>query len=112
MLVELFVFFEIVIVGLFFTAFFTKQEIIWAIEVIISAVMMANSYTIETYVYHFNMTSFSYYPVLVVNSYPYLMGINSIFFGLGLILLLFDIFEKYGVKFMKRNEGKNQKPTE
>lgn len=99
MLVELFVFFEIVAIGIFIAAFFTKQEILWAISLILFGVLMFTSYDVEYYVYQWNATLSAYYPVAVTHSYPYLMGINSLFFVLSLVLLLFDIFDKYGSRF-------------
>jgi len=99
MLVELFVFFEIVAIGIFIASFFTKQEILWAISLVLFGVLMFTSYNVEYYVYEWNATISAYYPVAITHSYPYLMGINSLFFGLSIILALFDIFDKYGSKF-------------
>ena len=96
MLVELFIFFEIVVVGLFITSFFTKQEILWTLTAVISGVLMFTSFNIETYIYEFNTTLKAYQPVLITHSYPYLMGLNMLFFVLALILGLFDLFDKYG----------------
>jgi len=100
MLVGLFIFFEIVVIGLFIASFFTKQEILWAITVVISGVLMFTSYNIETYVYELNQTLGAYQAVSVSYSYPYLMGINMVFFILALILGMFDLFDKYGKKFV------------
>jgi len=104
MLVGLFIFFEIVVIVMFMISFFTKQEILWVITSVLSGVLMFTSYHVETYVYIFNETSASYYPVLQTNSYPYLMGINLLFFVLALILGLFDLFDKYGKKFAGSKE--------
>jgi hypothetical protein len=98
MLVELYVFFEIVAIGIFIASFFTKQEILWAISLVLFGFIMFSSYNVEYYVYEWNSTISAYYPVAVTHSYPYLMGINSVFFVLSLVLLLFDIFDKYGTK--------------
>ena len=102
MLVELFIFFEIVVIGLFIASFFTKQEILWIIMIIISGTLMFTSYNIETYVYAINATSGTYEATSVSYSYPYLMAINLIFFGLGILLMIFDIFDKYGRKIIKK----------
>lgn len=99
MLIELFIFFEIIVIGLFIASFFTKQEILWTITLVISGVLMFTSYHVETYVYEFNTTISAYSPVIVSHSYPYLMAINMIFFSLALVLGMFDLFEKYGSKF-------------
>lgn len=101
MLLEIYVFFQVVVIVLFATAFFTKQEIIWALSIIFSAVLMASSWFIEYSVYEYNATVGAYVPVFVSESYPYLSGINFVFFALGLTLMMFDLFEKYGNKFAK-----------
>ena len=67
----------------------------------LAAVLMFASYGIEVHSYEFNSTINAYEPIVITSSYPYLMAINIAFFGLGLILLLFDIFDKYGSKFSK-----------
>lgn len=60
---------------------------------------MVSTYNVQQYIYQFNATINAYSPVLVSSSYPYLMALNMAFLGLTLLLGLFDIFEKYGVKF-------------
>ena len=100
MIIGLFVFFEVILIGLFIASFFTKQEILWAITLVISGVLMFTSYHVETYVYVHNATINAYSPVIVSHSYPYLMGINMLFFILALILGIFDIFDKYGSRFV------------
>ena len=66
---------------------------------------MYTSFNIEIYIYEFNLALGAYEPVLITNSYPYLMGLNMLFFVLALILGLFDMFDKYGVNLFKK--GKN-----
>lgn len=100
MLIELFIFYEIVGIGLFLAAFFTKQEILWAITSVITGILMFTSFSIEYQTYAYNATSFIYYPVVISHSYPYLMGINMLFFVLALVLGMFDLFDKYGSKFI------------
>lgn len=103
MLIELFVFFEVVVIGMFIAAFFTKQELLWAITLILSGVLMFTSYHVEYYVYEWNVTATAYYPVAVSHSYPYLMAINLVFFVLALVLGMFDLFDKYGTKLAGKN---------
>jgi len=98
MLVELFIFFEIVAIGMFVASFFTKQEILWAVTIVLFGVLMFTSYNVEYYVYTWNEVSMSYDPVVMTHSYPYLMAINMLFFVLALLLTLFDVFDKYGSK--------------
>jgi prepilin signal peptidase PulO-like enzyme (type II secretory pathway) len=104
MLVELYVFFEIVMLIVFFIAFFTKQEILWAISAIFSGFLMYSSFDIQTYVYEFNSTINAYSPIVISNNFIYLVWINLIFLALSVILGLFDMFDKYGSKIFKRGE--------
>lgn len=105
MLVELYIFFMIVSIGLFITAFYTKQEILWTICLVLFAVLMYQSYNVEYYTYEWNEDMYAYEPVIISNSYPYLMGINLLFFVLSMILLIFDIFDKYGMRFARGGSG-------
>lgn len=106
MLVELYIFFEIVVIGLFIASFFTKQEILWTITLIFAGVLMFTSYNVETYVYQYNSTMMAYEPIPVSHNYTYLMGLNLVFFVLALILGLFDLFDKYGSRFVGgKSEG-------
>lgn len=104
MLIELYIFFEIVMIVAFATAFFTKQEIIWGIAAVISGMLMFTSYHIETYLYQFNETLSVYQPVAVSYSYGYMMAINMLFFVLSLLLSIFDMWDKYGTKFLKKSK--------
>jgi len=104
MLVEIFIFFEIVTVGLFLASFFTKQEILWAITLVLSGTMMFTSWHIEFPSYVYNATTLVYDPVVISHNYPYLMALNMLFFSLALILGLFDLFDKYGSKFAGKKE--------
>ena len=105
MLIEIYIFFQVVVIGLFLVGFWTKQEIIWAMTVVFSGIMMATSYSVEKYVYTYNSLLMIYEPVSVSNSYPYLMGINMLFFGLAVLLGMFDLWDKYGGKFAKDNKN-------
>ena len=96
MLVEIFIFFEIIVIGLFLVAFYTKQEIMWALTAIFSGAMMFTSYNIEIANYVYNTTLGAYQTVITSFTYPYLSRINMIFFGLALALGIFDLFDKYG----------------
>ena len=102
MIIELYVLFEIIAIIAFCMAFFTRQELLWAISLVLTGLMAMSSYNIEYYIYKFNVTIGAYYPVMVNYSYPYLMGINLIFVILSILLGLFDLFDKYGWKFIKR----------
>jgi hypothetical protein len=109
MLIELFIFFEFVTIGLFITAFFTKQEILWALTAVLSGVLMFTSYNIEIHGYQFNTSTQIYELSMISYSFIYLVGINMLFMSLALLLGLFDLFDKYGIKFSswKRKKDKN-----
>lgn len=96
MLVEIYIFFQIVVIGLFLASFFTKQEILWVLTLVLSGVLMFTSFHVESYVYQVNVTLGAYEAIQVSHSYPYLMGINLLFFVLSMVLGLFDLFDKYG----------------
>lgn len=66
----------------------------------VSGILMFSSFNIEYYVYEYNATLAAYQPVAVSHSYPYLMGINMLFFVLAMILGLFDLFDKYGSRLV------------
>lgn len=96
MILELFIVFQIVTVGIFLAAFFTHQELLWGLSLIFSAVMMYTSYTIEFYQWIYNSTIGVHQQVMTSVSYPYLMGLNFLFFALTILLGLYDIFDKFG----------------
>jgi len=107
MLLTLFIFFEIVVLGLFITSFFTKQELLWFMTCIMSGVMAYTSFSIEQVVYVYNASINTHSPVVMSYSYPYLMGINLLFFSLSLALGFYDIYDKYGEELMKRLKGRS-----
>jgi len=107
MLLEIFILLEIVNITIFLIAFFTKQEILWAIALVTSGIMMFTSYNIQQYIYKFDSVTGAYNSVLVSTSHPYLMGFHMIFFALSLVLGFSDVFEKYGVpQALKKLKGK------
>lgn len=98
MLIELYIFFELITVVLFGLSFFTKQEILWALTCLFSGVMAFLSTNIEKSMYVYNSTITAYSGVTVTYTYTYLMGLNIGLFSLAMLLLIFDIWEKYGSK--------------
>jgi hypothetical protein len=60
---------------------------------------MFSSYGIEKTIYVYNATlsntTVVYESAVISTNYPYLMGFNAVFFGLSLILVFFDMFDKY-----------------
>jgi len=84
MLLSLIILFEVVMVGAFATAFFTKQELFWLLSTFLSGVLMIVSYNVEIIIEN----GIYNYPM------PYLMGINLLFFALTILFGLFDIFDK------------------
>lgn len=108
MLVSIFMFFELILIGLFIASFFTHQEILWALTLLFSGVLMFTSWNVESYIYVYNVTSSAYDPTMVTHSYPYLMGINLVFFVLALVLTIFDLFDKYGARAVNNKEDDDE----
>jgi hypothetical protein len=102
MLLELYVFYEVLAIGLFIAAFFTHQEILWGLACVFAGILAFASYGIDTYVYSCSIdpTVSSTVPIckdiLITNHYGYLKWINVMFLSLWIVLLLFDLFDKYG----------------
>ena len=96
MLIELYIVFQVILIGLFFTSFFTKNPLIWTITLVIAGVLMYTSYNVEYYVYEYNATILAYQPIITTHSMPYMMGVDLIFASLSLILGLFDMFDRFG----------------
>ena len=106
MLIEIFILFEIITIVLFFISFFTKQEILWALTLVLTGSLMFTSWNIEYYVYVFNVTMGAYVPTMTYHNYPYLMALNMLFFVLALVMGMFDLFDKYGSKFVRKKSNR------
>lgn len=104
MLYSIYLILQVIAVGMFITSFFTKQEILWGITLLTCALLMYSSLGIQYYVYDWNVTIQAYSPVMKNFSYPYMMGFNTLFFVLALVLGLFDIFDKYGTKLREHED--------
>lgn len=98
MLLEIFLFFEIVTIAFFIFAFISKQEVVWALTALFSATLAYNALGVQYYVYEYNATILAYQPVMTTFSYPYLGVINLVFFFLAIAFGVFDLFDKYGTK--------------
>jgi len=98
MLIDIYIILQTITFVLFFVAYFAKQEIIWAIVLVLSGMLMFSSNLIETYTYSFNVTLGAYIPYMQSNSYPYLSGLNVLLFGLSVVFIIFDIWSKYGTQ--------------
>lgn len=99
MLVEIFIIFQIIALILWFIAFYTKQEIIWAIAAVFLAFLMMSAWHIEILVPVYNTTLNVYQYQVEIFRYNYLSWINTLFFALAMIFGLVDLFDKYGKKF-------------
>lgn len=102
MLVDIYIFFQITLIGLFLTAFFTKQVLLWSINILLSGILMFTAWNIEYPTYVYSAALGAYENVVITNSYPYLMAINMLFFGLGITLMFFDIFDQYGINIISK----------
>ena len=89
--------FQVVVFALFFTSFFTKQEIIWGITAVFAGMLIYTSYNIEYPVYQYNATLLAYQVVNVTSYSFYLSGLNLMFFILAVVLGIYDILDKYGI---------------
>jgi len=102
MIIELFIFFEIVTVGLFVLSFYERKELLWALTLVLSAIMAINSFFVEKTYYIFNGST-AYVPTVISNSYPYIATINILFFSLSMLFMLYGIFANRLEK--KQEEG-------
>lgn len=98
MLLILFIIFQVAMILFFAISFFTKQELLWALTILLGAVLIYSSWNVEIYAYKYNATSSAYEPVMESQSYSYIAYTNIAFFAVALILMMFDIFDKYGRK--------------
>lgn len=106
MILTLFIFLEIIMIGTFFTSYFSKQEILWGVSLVLSGALMIMSYSIQIGTYVFNEATNSYVFEMVTHSFPVMMGINMLFFALSLILGFFDVFDKYNINFSSKFKKK------
>lgn len=97
MILELFILLEVVMLTTFFISFFTKQEILWAIAAVLSGALMVASYNVQITTHVLDSARDIYVPTLTSFSFPFMMGINFLFFILAVILGLLDLFDKYGI---------------
>lgn len=107
MLVELYIFFELIMLIFFITAFFKKNVLLWAITLVFAGLMAMSSLNVENTVYQFNNTISAYSPVSQNNSYPFLMSLNLIFIGLAIAFGIWDIFHE-----AKEEIGSRSAPTQ
>ncbi len=94
MFLESYIMFQIMVVLLFLIAYFTRQEIIWAITAVFAGLLVFTSNSIQS--------------GGVTSSPTYSSVINLIFLGLAIIFLIVDLFDKYGHKIRINNGGKRK----
>jgi len=92
MILELYIVIFIIMIGFFVLSYFLKNEIFWAITMLLSGFVMITSYNIEI----IKETQ------IITLSYPYLMGVGLLFFVLSLILGIVDLFDKYSISTLER----------
>ena len=97
MILELFILLEVTMLTTFFISFFTKQEILWAVTSVLSGALMIASYNVQLTTHVLDKTHSVVVPTLTSFSFPFMMGINLMFFILALILGLLDYFDKYSI---------------
>lgn len=87
MILDLYIVIFISMIIFFTLAYFTKNEILWGLTMLLSGLVMITSHNIEI----IRGTE------IITLSYPYMMGIALLFFLLSLILGLIDLFDKYSL---------------
>ena len=98
MILEIYLTIFILMIIMFFVAYFMRQELVWIITMALSGILMFSSYGIEILGYTYENVTNSYVVSTSLFSYPYLAGINLIFFALSLLLGFYDIFDKFNNK--------------
>ena len=116
MLQAIYIVLMIAMIGFFILAFFTKHEIIWGIAIILSAIVMASSYTLEVSLLTTNstmnvttegnytstqLTTQAQEQLTMTPQWP-LAGIGLLFFSLSVLLLLFDMFNNFGSSIQQK----------
>ena len=104
MLVELFILLQIIAIILWFIAFYTEQEIIWAITAVFFGTLMISAWSIEILVPIYNATISAYDYQVQVFRYSYLSYLNILFFSLTIILGFFDIWQKYIIPILAKKD--------
>jgi hypothetical protein len=104
MLLEIFILLELIMIGFFITSFFTQHEILWSISVLLSGVLMITSFNVQIKMLVFDSTLGASVHQLVSYDLGHMLAFNLLFFGLGLILFIMDIFDKYGFTTSKMKE--------
>ena len=104
MLIEIYIFYQVIVITLFFIGFFGKSEIVWALSAVFAGVLMFSSFDVQINTFVYNTTISAYSPQVISYHYSYLAWVNMIFFTLSILLGLFDMFDKYGVKFGKNKD--------
>jgi len=99
MILEMFILFEIIMLVFFGVSFYTKQEVMWVVTLVLSGALMYSSWGVSRIVYAYNSTLSAYVSTEVFYSYPVISAINLIFLALSIIFGIYDLFDKYGNKF-------------
>ena len=92
MILSLFIMLEVFMFVSFFISFFTKQELLWVLTLILSGTLMITSYNVEIIDSTMELAQFTF---------PVMMGVNTVFFIIALMLALLDYFDKYGISTFK-----------
>ena len=102
MLLEIYLILQFLAIVMFFVSFFSRQELLWVVTLVMTGILMMSSSTIEIFNYTYNTTSGAYDGVTTVFYYPYLMGINLLFFALALLFGIHDVWDKFGLKIAEK----------
>ena len=103
MIYGLFILYQIIALVLFGVAFYSKQEIMWALTLVALGFVMFSSYGVDIVLLNGSVE------YLASQNYSFIGYFNMAFFGLGMVLGIFDIFDKYGNNVGQSMRGKNER---
>ena len=94
MIVGLFAIFQIIAIACFVWAFYSKNEIVWALTTFLSGLLAFASFDVQFSTYVFDPITQSYVATFITEKYIYLAGINILLFTLAVALGAYDLYEK------------------
>jgi hypothetical protein len=108
MLLEIFLVMQIIVVALFFVAYFVRNEMVWALTILFSLLLAMNCLDIQYNHYEFNVTTLGYDWSTTTYNYPFLMWANIVLVAFSLLFIVYDIWEKYLLKVGKSVDENTQ----
>lgn len=106
MLLELYIFYQVVAIGLCIAAYFTRQPLLWAVAMVVTAMLTFTSWDVEKTVYEFDNITSAYVATTQTFQYGYLFAINLGMFLLALIYFILDIMTIFGAQIAQWTRGR------